>query len=520
MLKASLADYNRMLAYDSDTVPVTRLGYNGSRAFYTATGFTAPADGFQLSHVQNWFVPSDWLNSKIKVMVLAGDEDINSCKTLISESFNYSVPETDETGSMLTHKLTQSVKILPNEKFYIVFGFEAALTYPQGCSSKTEVVANRFLFGQPEDWYDLANYNQFKSIGWMTRAIEETAGDVPWVVLSSANSGTLEPAHTDQISLDFTARSAENPENLAYLVAKSNDIKTPEKKVVLRLIKNKGPVFDVPLLPMTVKENDSITFMVTAFDQETDPFTLMADSAYRLLQQVNYTDPDPLKKTMKYVYKPDFNSQGMHTFSFTATDQYGYVSKASVSVTVNNMNRIPTPVSIDTLRFSTYGNYKIMGPYDLFTDPDNDLQEMEAVSGDESIMKLFVSGSSFLMMPGASGVNSVTFMVTDKFGAKATSTIPVLVSELVTGIGNDNTTDLILYPNPTLGEVHAILPSAFSGKVTLTVYTAQGIAVKEEEFSTGSFNKYDVDLSALPAGLYFLKWNNNNMQQTSRLIKQ
>ncbi|MFN8133840.1 MAG: T9SS type A sorting domain-containing protein [Bacteroidales bacterium] len=44
--------------------------------------------------------------------------------------------------------------------------------------------------------------------------------------------------------------------------------------------------------------------------------------------------------------------------------------------------------------------------------------------------------------------------------------------------------------------------------------------MKEEVFSTGSFNIYDIDLSDLPAGLYFLKWNNNNMQQTSRIIKQ
>jgi len=70
----ALEDYNRILSWDSDTSALTRLGYNGSRAFYTATGFNAPADGFLLSHAQCWFVPGEWLNSKIKVMVFAGDE--------------------------------------------------------------------------------------------------------------------------------------------------------------------------------------------------------------------------------------------------------------------------------------------------------------------------------------------------------------------------------------------------------------------------------------------------------------
>lgn len=107
---------------------------------------------------------------------------------------------------------------------------EVALTYPQGCAHKTEVVANRFLFGQTEDWHDLASYKQFNSFGWMTRAVEETAGDIPWVVLSSASSGTIEPTNRPDFA-DFTARTADNSENLAYLVAKSNDIKRLRKEL-------------------------------------------------------------------------------------------------------------------------------------------------------------------------------------------------------------------------------------------------------------------------------------------------
>ncbi len=227
--QTAVNEYNRILSWDSDTVPQTRLGYNGSRAFYSSTGFIAPASGFLLSHVQNWFVPGDWLKSKIKVMVLAGDEDINNCKTLAEESFEYDIPAVDEKGSLLTYKLSQPLDINPNEKFYIVFGFEAALSYPQGCAVKTEIVKNRFLFGAPEDWYDLADYSQFNTIGWMARAVEETSGDVPWVVLTSATNGELEPAQTDSIHFSFTARTAPNDDNIAYLVAKSNDIANPGK---------------------------------------------------------------------------------------------------------------------------------------------------------------------------------------------------------------------------------------------------------------------------------------------------
>ena len=512
--------YNRIISWDSDTVAKTRLGYNGSRAFYSATGFTAPASGFLLSHVQSWFVPGDWLNSKIKVLVLAGDENINNCRTLLEESFEHDVAATDDKGSLLTYKLSQSVDINPNEKFFVVFGFEAALTYPQGCAAKTEIINNRFMFGAPEDWYDLAAYSQFDNIGWMTRAVEETAGDVPWVMLTSASSGTILPTQIDSIHLSFTARTASNPDNIAYLVAQSNDIKTPEKRIVLRLIKNNGPVFEPQALPLVVSENDSISLQVSASDIEGDNFAMKVDSSYKFLTGIKYTDPDPKVKTLKFVYKPDFKSQGVHTFGFTGTDAFNNVSKTSVNVTVKNVNHSPVPIAVDTMKFAPQGAYKIVDAADLFTDPDDDMQTLEATTGDTQILNLFVSGNNFLMMPLDAGVTSVTFMVTDKYGAKATNMVPILVSEKVTGIDNAEAKDFIVYPNPTKGEVNVIMPSDLKGKVALTIYNAQGTAVRQDIFTANPVNKFLMDLSDLPAGIYFLKWNNIQLQKTSKIVKQ
>lgn len=512
--------YNHVLSWDSDTTAFTRLGYNGSRAFYTATGFTAPASGFLLSHVQTWFVPGDWLNSKIKVMVLAGDEDINNCITLLEASFEHNITATDDKGSMLTYQLPQSVNINPNEKFYVVFGYEAALTYPQGCASKTEIVRNRFLFGAPQDWYELADYKQFDNIGWMTKAIEETSGDVPWVVLTSAADGMLEPAQTDSVHFSFTARTAPNNDNIAYLVARSNDIASPEKRIVLRLIKNKGPVFEDQALPLVVSENDSIAFQVSAFDQEGDGFTIAIDSAYNLLESIPNTDPDPKVKTLKFVYKPDFKSQGIHTFSFSGTDEFNNVSKATVAVTVKNVNRPPFALETDTLKFTPQGDYRIVTAKDIFSDPDDDMQTLEAVAGNTEILNMFVSGNSFLLLPGIAGETSVTFMVTDKYGARATNTIPVKVSDLYTGTTEVKSRELFVYPNPTKGEVNVIMPSDLKGKTSLSIYNAQGILVKEEMFNVETTDKFSFDITGLPVGIYFLNWNNTHLQKSGKIIKQ
>ena len=104
--------------------------------------------------------------------------------------------------------------------------------------------------------------------------------------------------------------------------------------------------------------------------------------------------------------------------------------------------------------------------------------------------------------------------------SQATNTVPILVSDKILGIEHVDANDFYLYPNPTKGEVNIVMPSDLKGKVILTIYNAQGKAVKEEIFAASVFNKFSMDLTDLPKGIYFLKWNNSQLQKTSKIIKQ
>jgi hypothetical protein len=64
------------------------------------------------------------------------------------------------------------------------------------------------------------------------------------------------------------------------------------------------------------------------------------------------------------------------------------------------------------------------------------------------------------------------------------------------------------------------MPADLRGKVTLTMYNTQGITVKEEIFNANNIDKFLFNVSDLPTGIYFLKWNNTLVQKTSKLIKQ
>ncbi len=516
-------EYNQVLVHDTSTVSGNRLGYNGARVFYTATGFVAPAGGFNLTHVQNWFVPGDWLNSKIKIMVLAGDENIYKCVTLTDESFEYSITEPDDKGSLLTHELSKPLQINPGEKFYIVFGYEAALTYPQGCALIDNNVSNRYLFGALDEWYDLSEYNQFKTIGWMVRAVEATSGDVPWVVLNSADGGILKPGETDVMNLKFTARTVTQKDNYATLVVASNDIVSPEKKVVLHLIKNSGAVFSAPK-DLIVKENETLRFKVIAEDVEGDDFSVGLAQAYDFLNIENTKDSideaGKKYKTLSFAYAPDYHSQGIHEFELTSTDQYNNEANSTFEVMVSNINRWPEAIAKDTLKLKTNGNYVTFNIDDLFSDADGDIERLEGTSGNLDILNLYNSGNNFLLMPGEAGETSLTFLATDAYGAQATSTVQVVVKDDYTATDTQfNKHEFAVYPNPTKGDIYITLPSGFDGQASLMLFDAQGRLVEQKSFNAISSDVVSLNISG-PAGLYFVRLSCNNELLSSKVIKQ
>jgi len=447
--------FNRVLVHDTATLPVNMVGYGGSRVFYTATGFYAPSEGFNLTHVQTWYTPGDWLNSKVKVDIWSGDEDINSSKIVYSETFNNNTLEPDLDGKLLTLKLSQNVEFYPNEKFYVAFGYEAAVNNPQGVVNIDNSIPNRYMYGSGSDWDDLSNYSQFKELGWMVRAAEETATSTPWVVLSSNETGSITTSDSDTLQLDFNARSVKNKNNYAKLLIRSNDVKTPVKEVILHLAKNQGPVFKPFDGVLNVAENDILKFSVSVKDLEDDYFDLVIDSSYKYLENVSgkktlikSTGEDIPWQFMDLVYSPDFQGQGMHTISFTATDEFGYTGKFAVTIDVANVNRPPVALPMDTVRLRPAESFKVLSPADLFTDPDNDIHAISAVSNNTDVINVFAS-ENYYLLPMANGKSHITFVATDLYGAVTTNIVQVVVDETITGFEPKMTDEFHVYPNRT-----------------------------------------------------------------------
>ena len=527
--KSSAKDgFNRILSYDNATTATNRLGYGGTRVFYVGTGFTAPAEGFNLTHVQTWYIPGEWLNSHVGVQIYGGDNDINNCKLLSSESFDHIITSVDETGSLLTFKLTKNIEFFPNEKFFVVFVYESAVTYPQGCIPINNNVANRFVFGAGDGvWYDLSAYSQFSTLGFMVRAAEETASSKPWVILSSADSSTVAPAKADTLQLNFDAQSVKNGDNWATLTATSNDLINPTQSVVLHLRRNAGPEFEIPS-KLSVSENGTLNFSVVATDIEGDDFSVALETSYPFLNIVSITKSagtkssgfTPLVKTINIQYKPDFTCQGTQSLNITGTDAKGNVSTGTIAITVKNVNRPPVAIALDTIKLEMNGNYVNLYPNTAFYDPDNDIQTMSAISNNPSIANLFNSGSNYLLMPMAKGKTFITFIATDLYGATATNVVQVSIRDKSTGIDVVNTgSSLKAYPNPTSGLVNVVLPSETADEFIATLSNNVGMMVGKVKITKGT-TSFQLDLAGLPNGLYILSINGNSLNKNIKLIKE
>ncbi len=124
---------------------------------------------------------------------------------------------------------------------------------------------------------------------------------------------------------------------------------------------NRSPVFSIPPRDTTIDENTLLTMSVKAVDADNDSIIYGLSGA-------------PLGMIINpfgiISWKPNFAQAGIYTFDVTAGDTKGLPTKASVTVTVINVNQPPqfTSTMRDTVIYDTT---RLTFKYSAF-DPDND----------------------------------------------------------------------------------------------------------------------------------------------------
>jgi len=89
----------------------------------------------------------------------------------------------------------------------------------------------------------------------------------------------------------------------------------------------------------------------------------------------------------------------------------------------------------------------------------------------------------------------------------------------VTGLKKhyDSSVQTTVFPNPSTGMVTLIMEYAYSGPVELKVYSANGVLVRRE-FKTWSDQEVNLDLSGVPAGIYYINLIGDTFHSTKPLV--
>lgn len=81
------------------------------------------------------------------------------------------------------------------------------------------------------------------------------------------------------------------------------------------------------------------------------------------------------------------------------------------------------------------------------------------------------------------------------------------------------TESVSVYPNPT-NDVIQVIVSKLAEKVNAKVFSTQGLMIMNLDKNTKDSKSFEIDLSPLNSGIYFLRINDQNTEQTIKIIKE
>ena len=275
-----------------------------------------------------------------------------------------------------------------------------------------------------------------------------------------------------------------------------------------------NPVNDVPIITGLVKElttDEDTPISLTVSDLViTDPDNVFPDDfKLTIYPGENYTFENATITT-------ELNFSGFIQVSSTVSDVLSESLPFFIDIAINSVNDIPEILSVvDTL--STLKNTPIELILDYFTvnDPDNNYPddfEIIILDGNNYTFQdaTVIPANEFL------GDLSINIQLSDGNDVSETTVLNINVFNIV-GILDAEADAFLIIPNPFKNEFTIKLNSEpESGR--LSIYNISGDKIYASEFNETKLIR--IDLSELPAGLYFVHLTNQQNTITKKIVKQ
>ena len=116
------------------------------------------------------------------------------------------------------------------------------------------------------------------------------------------------------------------------------------------------------------------------------------------------------------------------------------------------------------------------------------------------------------------GATTITMTATDAAGNEDTCTFTVTVEEILGLEDNEFYNNLLLYPNPTTGEI-TLMNKTATELIDAVITDVNGRIISKIDLRKGG-NVTNISLQSFAAGMYFIKINADNTTIVKRIIKQ
>lgn len=509
--------------------------------FKAATIFTAPAEGFNISHIYLPVTIGTATDYRVDIDIVGGNTpgegEVLGHGKLIIES-----QDDPLMGKFFIIPLDRMVFINPGEEFHVQVTYAAGSTYPAYVCPKEEAVVNGRYMGWTESygWFDVSEIfeEQYGSLGYIMSCLETAEGQA-WIrLLTPAGESTLEVGDNAEIKVEINAGAARlEKNNKAMVVIKSNDPMQPVFNLPIVLDKNGAPVIATPGNTVYAKEGTTTDVEITVTDPDNDDLTIefndprgnavitAVDAGTAQVVNGNpgvYTitgTDGPVK--INVAISPDYGSASDgNVFDIAATDSHGLSSEATVRYNIEHVNRAPVAVEATEAIIpegSTSGVYSFA---DLFTDPDGDELTYTFEMAANDFADAYPNSTGVIFYGKKAGSATATVTATDPSGATASLTLPVEVKDMsgIADIYNDNN-GFRVTPNPIDGDIN-VYTDFTASDVAFVLYDSAGRMIFSINADCDSSHATVLPGTNLAQDVYILTATADGITRTTRIVKK
>ncbi len=515
--KAQSGEYNRILSYTDKREIDGQIGYNSNGTFHAVVGYTAPSDGFNLTHVQTHYAWFDLLQSDLTVQIRRGSEILEETSVVYSQGFKHVAEEESEDGELITIELDDSQLIYPNERFFIVIKYPQLVPFPQGYVFIDEVLENTFYHGNGVEFAETRLSSGFEKAANLIIACEDEYKLSGWAQPDVEANGIIARGEELVIPVTYIADQAEQGLNQAMFIIETNDPKALISEVPLTLERNKGPQIQGELeKELTIYEGLEHQIEIHAVDDEGDAFEFALDANF------DFVSTELVNGKYQIKLLPGYEDEGYYSMKVIMTDSFDNTTWTRFDINVVHVNRAPSmqqEIADQYFVLEEEEAYQIDFS-DYIVDEDGDVVNFSINYDDKSVVKVFQSGSSIMIHPLEIGKFNLIITATDPYFATYNKTVKCRIDHR-TGISGAGLTKVKIYPNPVKSEMYIHCSEQQSELSHIRIISMGGNLIKEIETGDASVNTaLKVNLAELTPGIYFVELVSDNDTLVQKFVKE